>query len=67
MKTKYVILFVLLGLLFYAAGIALGGDGMAMLISLFGGCVMMIGLFPALDKYYKKKEAKKQSKQKVRA
>ncbi len=49
MKTRYVILLIVTGLLFYLAGIALGGNGMAMGISLLGGCIMALGLFLIID------------------
>lgn len=50
MKTIYCILWILLGLLFFVVGVLLGGNGVAMAISLLWGIVMCIGLFPLLGK-----------------
>ena len=54
MKTIWNLLFIVLGLLFYLSGCSMSG-GSSMIVSLFGACVMMVGLFPYLDKWTSKK------------
>ncbi len=54
MKTRWIIFFVLQGILLYVLGIVCGGNGIFMIISLVGGCVMMIGLIPLLERKQKK-------------
>ena len=54
MKTIWKLLFIVLGLLIYLGGCAMSG-GFSMIVSLFGACVMMVGLLPYLDKWTSKK------------
>ena len=50
MKTYKKVLWIIGGLVIFAGGCCVENNGVAMIVSLMGACVMMVGLLPIIDK-----------------